>query len=700
MQSGFREHYALIFGWLLLIDIGLLAVAIARSTELLHAVGALGTLLSVSLWLAISYLPGAMLPMIGFVALFVILYLAAPKIADRFERPFEGIGEHAILVAPLLLVAFPLLVLQEPRAASPVMIFPALFALVARDRLARVQRADRAAVFHRRVLCAGDRSGVVVEVPRSRNAAGCAGDLRARSRCSISACRIWRGGAARRCSRRRARRGAAVRTVAVDVFRRCARRDGRTLGPRAAARDSQRGAVHRERQRVAAAARAGRQPRLVGGAAGVVVRSGRGRRPAVVAAGRRRPRAGHGRRLPLGPEVRRAEDRTPWRTAARAPARACGSPCSATCSCSASRSTSNGRCRRGRCLARRRSIALAFSVAALAARQPAIHLASTAMVAIILVAWRSVTQPFGWAAVAIAAFGVLTLFALGLDPRDGALRRRGGDHRGGRDRVLGDQPERDDVDAGSRRRSRSTVAAHVIGFVLLLALATQLRVDQRRVRIRDAGGRGGRRDPVDHEPHTGREVLTQTAAIYAVFAVYPLILGSRAKDNRDPYIAALIAGVWCFLIARQGMAEAGLDWMVGVVPVADRRDHGAAPEPAAAHPAVGPARSWPARAGRRRHAGVSHRRDPAAAAPAVDHDRLGARRRRGRVALHAHPSSRIAAERGRPVRRRLRPSRAQSRGVPLRAARRHAHRQLVSLHVSDRRRGDVRRRVVALEDGR
>ena len=34
-----------------------------------------------------------------------------------------------------------------------------------------------------------------------------------------------------------------------------------------------------------------------------------------------------------------------------------------------------------------------------------------------------------------------------------------------------------------------------------------------------------------------------------------------------PYVAALIAGAWCFLIARRGMALANLDWMVGIVPV-------------------------------------------------------------------------------------------------------------------------------------
>ena len=39
-------------------------------------------------------------------------------------------GEHAILATPLLLAVFPILVAQEPRAESPVVIFPALFALI------------------------------------------------------------------------------------------------------------------------------------------------------------------------------------------------------------------------------------------------------------------------------------------------------------------------------------------------------------------------------------------------------------------------------------------------------------------------------------------------------------------------------------------------------------------------------------------
>jgi uncharacterized membrane protein len=62
-------------------------------------------------------------------------------------------------------------------------------------------------------------------------------------------------------------------------------------------------------------------------------------------------------------------------------------------------------------------------------------------------------------------------------------------------------------------------------------------------------------------------VLLFAGVLYAPFALYPFVLGARARNSREPYIAALIAGAWCFLIARHGMTLAELDWMVGIVPV-------------------------------------------------------------------------------------------------------------------------------------
>jgi hypothetical protein len=210
-------------------------------------------------------------------------------------------------------------------------------------------------------------------------------------------------------------------------------------------------------------------------------------------------------------------------------------------------------------------IALAFSVAALAARQPAIHLASTAMVAIILLAWRNVTQEFDQAATAIAAFGVLALFALGWI-RVMTRFARVAAITAAIVIVISEVNLSVMMFLPAPAPFAIAVAAHVIGFVLLLALATNFNWTNASSGFAILAGAAASAILL-HEPHTGREVLTETWAIYAVFASYPLILGSRAKDTRDPYIAALVAGVWCFLISRHGMSDAGLDWMVGVVPV-------------------------------------------------------------------------------------------------------------------------------------
>jgi uncharacterized membrane protein len=106
----------------------------------------------------------------------------------------------------------------------------------------------------------------------------------------------------------------------------------------------------------------------------------------------------------------------------------------------------------------------------------------------------------------------------------------------------------------------------VIGFIVLLGLALRYQWPNAASAFSVLAG-GAAAAVLFMGDHTGRDVLIQAGAIYAPFALYPLVLGSRAREARDPYIAALIAGAWCFLIARHGMADANLDWMVGVVPV-------------------------------------------------------------------------------------------------------------------------------------
>jgi uncharacterized membrane protein len=113
----------LLFGFLLIIDIGLLAIALARTRELIHAVGALATILTVAVWLAVSYRPDAWFTLLAFTSGFVVLYLFAPALATRFGRRLEGSAAATPLVAPLLLFVFPVLAGIDGTFARPTALF-------------------------------------------------------------------------------------------------------------------------------------------------------------------------------------------------------------------------------------------------------------------------------------------------------------------------------------------------------------------------------------------------------------------------------------------------------------------------------------------------------------------------------------------------------------------------------------------------
>jgi len=128
---GFGAHATLLFGFLFIVDVGLLAVAIARREEMLHVVGGLASLLVFATWLAMSYASSAWITATIVAALCVGLYALAPLIAERVRKPFEGIGAQAVYTAPLLLFIFPVIARIEPATASPAVLFGILFALLA-----------------------------------------------------------------------------------------------------------------------------------------------------------------------------------------------------------------------------------------------------------------------------------------------------------------------------------------------------------------------------------------------------------------------------------------------------------------------------------------------------------------------------------------------------------------------------------------
>jgi uncharacterized membrane protein len=124
-------HAALLFGFLLLVVIGLTAVAIVQRDDRLHAIGATATLLVFAVWLATSYAASAWRLAIAFTVVFAIFFALAPMAAARAGRPFSSLGSRTIYAAPILLFVFPVIVGIEPAAASPLVPFAGLFVVLA-----------------------------------------------------------------------------------------------------------------------------------------------------------------------------------------------------------------------------------------------------------------------------------------------------------------------------------------------------------------------------------------------------------------------------------------------------------------------------------------------------------------------------------------------------------------------------------------
>jgi uncharacterized membrane protein len=120
----------LLFGFLLIVDAGLLAITIARREPLTHLIGGAAAMLCFAVWLALSYVPGAWMTATASVAAFVALFALAPFVAERVGRPLPTLAARAVYVAPLLLFVFPIVARIEPAAEAPLKVFAPLFALL------------------------------------------------------------------------------------------------------------------------------------------------------------------------------------------------------------------------------------------------------------------------------------------------------------------------------------------------------------------------------------------------------------------------------------------------------------------------------------------------------------------------------------------------------------------------------------------
>jgi len=555
---AFGERYALLFGYLFVLNAGLAAVALAlRREEVLVAAGA-STPLVFGVWLARSYTPGLALPIVGFVALFVMFFLALPALASWLKRPLHPMGTSATYAAPVLLFVFPVLAGLEPAAARPQLLFPPLFALV--GVLAWRGVASRTgAYYYVAAFFALAAEAMWSQRHLTPDTLGAGLALFA----AFAVLYIGLPVVARRVGRplTPAGGGGLVLLASTILLLFLAAGPATLAGLWGLAFLL---AVLNAAMFVESAA--GRLPALSIGASLVswavlfvwwarsaavigllpsllfvvgltlVMVAGHAWTARRTEAAATDARAHHGFWLPLtGHLFLFAVALNPeWAIPPWPLFGALG------------------------------VVTLAMSVAALASHQVLFHAVATVATAVVLSAWRMRAQPDGWAEVSLAAFAVLTVYALASI----RLARRSPQLTAVAAAVVLVLAELNTMVSGADAGSPAlalTLAAHLIAVALLLVLTWTfewpgIAPATAGLAVLALGFAAVVRD------RAWPRLLLHAAVIYAPFALYPLSAGAT-RATRDPYIAALIVAAASLLAGRQGMIDGGYQWMVGVVPV-------------------------------------------------------------------------------------------------------------------------------------
>lgn len=150
---AYGARYGVLFGFLFILDVGLFAVALFQGPGFLHLLGGLSTLIVFGVWLGGSYQSAAWPWILVAVAGFALFYLAAPFAASlgvvrrHIAAREPNLLARAVLTAPLLLFAFPVLALVEPRTAEPGVTFTVLLALLGACATYAIARREGAVHF-------------------------------------------------------------------------------------------------------------------------------------------------------------------------------------------------------------------------------------------------------------------------------------------------------------------------------------------------------------------------------------------------------------------------------------------------------------------------------------------------------------------------------------------------------------------------
>jgi hypothetical protein len=559
---AYGEHPALLFGFLFLVDAGLLAVALARTNDMLHAAGALATATVFGSWLGSSYTSAGAYPALLFCALFVTFFALAPAIASRLGAALTGPGAEAVYAAPLLLFVPAVLARIEPGFSAPLPLFATLLVLVLLIAW-RAVATSRGALYHVAAFFAvatqASWSATHLTVERLGTA------VTVYAVFGIVAMAVPIG--ARRMARPLQPRGAGglvlIASLCLLFFL--------SLGPIAPAAiwalalllaiinaglfvESGAGGVPLVSVAgslvswvvlaswwLRAGAVVGIVPSLtviaglalvtMGGHAWVhrqatarLVDAGGISAPATLRNGLYLGLIGH---LFLFLVVlNRAWSVPPW-------------PWFATLAV----------------------MTLAASAVSLATRTQSLHAAAAIAAAVIVAAW---TQAIGasWSTVALLASAAVSAYGLAwmAVARDGTAAAPAAGVL-----FLGELTACLATAAGGVPFA-AIVLSHVVSLALILALTWTNR--WRHVALWAVVASFCAAASIDDGPDGWQRLLVLAFAMYCIFIAYPLILGARARNERDPYLAAVLASATFFVFARSALSTGGFGWMIGALPVA------------------------------------------------------------------------------------------------------------------------------------
>ncbi len=565
---------SLLFGFLFIIDAGLLAIALARRQGLLHAVSALATMLVMATWISMWTATWILasperssqgLVAVGFTALFSLFYLVAPVVAGWLTRPLSGAAARAQYAAPFLLATFPVLAAIEPSFVAPWPLMGVLLALVVLIAWRAVASGSGSlyyiaaffAIATQAVWSAAhltlERLDTAVAIYVAFGLVSLGVPVLAR-RISRPLQPAWGGGVVLLLGLTLLfflSLGSVAPAALWALALLLAIANAALFIESAAGRlpaVSQVGSILSWILMMSwwseAAGSVGVLPSLIvvvgltlvtlaGHAWSVRSVDGDGAQAqAPFARGLYLGLIGHLFLLLL------ATDRTwslpPWPVFAALAV-----------------------------------MTLATSAAALWSRVATMHTAGTIAAAAVVTAWSGSAGAPEWGLTVVLAAAAVSGYALLWQPLAGRFRAsQQVAWAAGAALFVGELSLIGAVDGGAMPPFPVLLLAHVVNLSVLLTLTTLHRWPLLAV---------GAVVPawlavLQWQTRTDLAVmwprlLTLSAALYAVFAVYPFVVGRRVRDSRDPYLAAVLASAMAFFGARAAFVAGELDWMIGAIPV-------------------------------------------------------------------------------------------------------------------------------------